>query len=105
MRSMHLEIVSGMLVLASLAGGFTLARGQKTGTQKAGTPETGYAVKKPVFGGACPTCPWGAMANVVKEVLKPYGWDVQVCYYCAGGPREARLVAGGKRATPPEKPS
>lgn len=66
--------------------------------------ETGYAVKKPIIGGACPTCPWGGMSEVVREVMQPYGWDIQVCYYCAGGPREARMVAGAMMATPPEKP-
>ena len=71
-----------------------LLRGLQFGAaQNASTPTTGYAVKKPVFGGACPICPWGAMAEVVKTAMKPYGWDVQICYYCAGGPREARLVS------------
>ena len=58
------------------------------------TPETGYAVRKPVIGGACPLCPWGVMSEVVKKAMAPYGWDIQICYVCAGGPREARLVAG-----------
>jgi uncharacterized protein len=65
----------------------------------------GVAAKRPVFGGACPACPWGAMGDVVKEAMKPYGWDVQVCYYCAGGPRAARLVAEASEATPPQKPT
>src|SRR5213595_3385591 len=65
---------------------------------------TGYAAKRPVFGGACPTCPWGAMADIVKAALKPHGWDVQVCYYCAGGPREARLVSAKAMAPPPQGP-
>ena len=56
-------------------------------------PETGYAVRKPVIGGACPVCPWGAMSEVVKKAMEPYGWDIQICYVCAGGPREARLVS------------
>ena len=64
------------------------------------TSETGYAVKKPVFGGACAGCPWGAMAELVKEMLQPSGWDVQICYVCAGGPREARMVAGAAMAGP-----
>ena len=68
----------------------------------AATAQTGYAVKKPIIGGACVTCPWGAMSEVVKEVMQPYGWDVQICYYCSGGPREARMVAGAMMATPPE---
>src|SRR5438046_7672807 len=66
---------------------------------------TGFAAKRPVFGGACPACPWGAMADIVKEALKPRGWDVQVCYYCAGGPRETRLVSAKAMATPPQNPT
>jgi uncharacterized protein len=62
----------------------------------------GIASKRPVFGGACPTCPWGAMADVVKDAMKPYGYDVQICYSCAGGPRAVRLVAAGSAATPPQ---
>ena len=62
----------------------------------------GVAAKRPVFGGACPACPWGAMGDVVKEAMKPYGYDVQICYYCAGGPRAARLLADGSDATPPQ---
>jgi len=63
--------------------------------------ETGYATKNPVFGGACPTCPWGVMADIVKAAMEPYGWDIQICYYCAGGPRAARIVSG---AMMPENP-
>jgi TRAP transporter TAXI family solute receptor len=61
------------------------------------TPETGYAVRKPVIGGACPLCPWGVMSEVVKKAMQPYGWDIQICYVCAGGPREARMVAGAMK--------
>src|SRR5206468_12861172 len=39
----------------------------------------------------------------VKAALKPNGWDVQVCYSCAGGPREARLVSAKAMARPPQK--
>ena len=87
-------MVRGVLVLACIAGGSLLATAQTPGAPTAATRETGYAVKKPVLGGACPLCPWGAMADIVKTVMKPYGWDIQVCYVCAGGPREARMVAG-----------
>jgi uncharacterized protein len=62
----------------------------------------GIAAKRPVFGAACPACPWGAMADVVKDAMKPYGYDVQVCYYCAGGPRSVRLVSAASEATPPQ---
>jgi TRAP transporter TAXI family solute receptor len=85
MRHMRLTL----LVLLALGAG-------------AGAQSNGIAAKRPVFGGACPACPWGAMGNVVKEAMKPYGYDVQVCYYCAGGPRAARLVAANSEATPPQ---
>src|SRR4030095_3599003 len=72
------------------------------GWARLGAQSNGVAAKRPVFGGACPACPWGAMGDVVKEALKPYGYDGQICYYCAGGPRAARLVADGSDATPPQ---
>ena len=98
MRSTRLGIVCVMLgLLASMAGGFPLASAQTTDK-----PELGYAAKKPVFGGACPMCPWGNMGDIVKEAMKPYGWDIQMCYVCAGGPRAARLVAG--KVVPPPNP-
>ena len=61
--------------------------------------KSGYAAKRPVFGGSCPTCPWGAMGDIVKAALKSSGWDVQMCYNCAGGPRAARMVADAASAT------
>ena len=42
---------------------------------------------EPVFGGACEICPWGAMAEVVKAAMQPYGYDVQICYNCNGADR------------------
>ena len=49
----------------------------------------GMAEKKPVFGGACRLCPLGAMAEVLQAAMKPYGYDVQICYNCnaADAPR------------------
>src|SRR5215469_15902664 len=59
-------------------------------------PTLGIAHHRPVFGGACKSCPWGAMADVVKAALAPYGYDVQVCYHCfmADAPR---IVGDGRR--------
>ena len=102
MRSLHMRTGIELLVLVGL---LWMGAGY-AGAQDAGMPKTtGYDLKKPVVGAACPTCPWGGMAIIVKEALKPYGWDVQICYYCAGGPREARLVSKAAMATPPENPS
>src|ERR1017187_1191769 len=61
--------------------------------------ETGIKIKKPVFGGACKVCPWGAVAEIVKQAMQPYGYDVQICYHCfrADAPR---IVAGAKHPPP-----
>ena len=58
--------------------------------------QTGIQEKKPVFGAACKLCPWGALGDAVQAEMKPYGYDVQVCYNCnaADAPRivsEARI--------------
>src|SRR6185295_12578908 len=46
--------------------------------------------KRPVFAGACKACPWGILAGVTAEALKPSGYDVQICWVCWGnfGPRQ-----------------
>ena len=68
----------------------------------AGTYTTGIAEKRPVFGGACKICPWGAMAEVVQAAMKPYGYDVQICYNCNGA--EAPRIVSEARLPPPYKP-
>lgn len=105
MRPARLIVVFGMLVLlVSLSGAFHLANSQ--------AKETGYAVKKPVYGGGGATAGWGAIGTVVREVMKPYGWDVQLCRTCAGAARAARNVAGavmpprpGPNSTDPPPPN
>lgn len=57
---------------------------------------TGYAAKKPVFGGACKVCPWGVEAEFIKTIMRSSGYDVQICYNCAGGPEAVRIVANAK---------
>jgi TRAP transporter TAXI family solute receptor len=89
-----------MLFLVVPAGGVTLASAQSS--ERAQEPALGYAARKPVFGGACPLCPWGSMADVVKEAMKDSGWEIQVCYVCAGGARSVRMVA--RKEVPPIDP-
>jgi TRAP transporter TAXI family solute receptor len=48
------------------------------------TPEYGIAVKRPVLQAACRYCPWGALGDIVKRVMAPYGYDVAICYSCSG---------------------
>src|SRR5262245_66608096 len=59
--------------------------------------------KRPVFGAACKVCPWGAVAEIVKAALQPYGYDVQICSTCAQADAP-RIVAAGRMA-PPENPA
>ena len=70
--------------------------------QRIFTERTGIAEKRPVFGGACRVCPWGTMAEVVQAAMRPYGYDVQVCYNCnrADAPR----IVSEARTPPPYEP-
>ena len=79
------SLVPAVLAVASLAVG-----------------QTGIKEKKPVFGGACRLCPWGAMAEVVQAAMKPYGYDVQICYNCNAA--DAPRIVGDARTPPPYKP-
>jgi uncharacterized protein len=58
--------------------------------------QTGYAVKKPVFGGACRICPWGVEAEFIRTVMASSGYEIQICYNCAGGPEAVRIVANAR---------
>jgi len=68
----------------------------------ASVAQTGIKEKKPVFGGACRLCPWGAMAEVVQAAMKPYGYDVQICYNCNA--IDAPRIVGEARTPPPYRP-
>src|SRR5262245_13995784 len=86
-----------ILVLIAAAFLFALpAAAQTPAPQKA---ETGIALKKPVFGGACKVCPWGALGEIVRDAMKPYGYDVLICYHCARADAP-RIVAGAQMPPP-----
>jgi len=80
-----------------------------TAQNSAAKPSDGIAAKRPVLAGACHYCPWGAIAEVVAKAMKPYGYDVQVCYTCAGqiGPRQVadRLVPQPRAAVAAPRPA
>jgi uncharacterized protein len=99
MRSSRFIIVS-LLLLILFCTTVPRAAAQAKGRPEAGKYDTGYALKKPVFGGAGPINGWGAIGTIVKDVMKPYGWDIQICSSCAGAARAARLVAAA--AVPPK---
>jgi len=65
---------------------------------------TGIAGKRPIFGASCPTCPWGAMAEAVRDAMQPAGYDVQICYSCGGPARSVRLVGDRSDTVPPQNP-
>ena len=38
--------------------------------------------RRPIVAAACPTCVWGPLAEIVREALKPAGYEVRICYNC-----------------------
>jgi hypothetical protein len=71
------------------------------GAQTGAVSNTGIADKKPVFGGACRICPWGAMAQAVKGAMQFYGYDVQICNNCNAA--DAPRIVAGAKVPPPYK--
>ena len=61
----------------------------------------GWEVKAPIFGGACPNCPWGSLGLIVADEMKLFGYDVTLCMSCARADA-ARWVADDRVATPRE---
>jgi len=59
---------------------------------RVGDEQWGIAVKHPVMQAACKYCPWGALAEVVKKMMAPYGYDVAICYSCSAA-NATRTVA------------
>jgi hypothetical protein len=66
---------------------------------------TGIALKRPVFAGACKTCPWGVLALITQAAMKSYDYDVKICFVCWSefGPRE--MADRTKPVFPPIDPS
>jgi len=54
-----------------------------------------------LFGGACMHCPWGVIGIATSEALKPYGYDVQMCWLCQSH-RGPRFMADKTKPTPME---
>ena len=86
--------LAAVLLSAGVVGG--MAQAQDTGHHQ----ETGYEVNRPVFGGACLSCPWGALGEIVQAAMASTPYDVQMCYTCGGGPQEVRLVAAASLPPP-----
>jgi TRAP-type uncharacterized transport system substrate-binding protein len=69
-------LVVGFTVV--FVGGISSARAQ-TG---------GYESHSPILGASCRTCPWGALADIVKAQMDRTGWNIRICYTCAGSETE-----------------
>ena len=54
--------------------------------------EWGIAVKRPVLQAACKYCPWGSLAEIVKKMMAPYGYEVGICHSCSAA-NAVRTVA------------
>jgi hypothetical protein len=111
-RSYWVDVTSRGVAIAGLA----LALGFPTRALQGAQEPFGIAAKRPVIGGACAFCPWGALADIVKAAMKTEGYDVQVCYTCSGansvrivsnatvpGPRSRAQIAFGS-PVPPKAP-
>ena len=86
----------------STRNGAAISGSENEGSVSLDNRQTSIEMKKPVFGGACKICPWGAMAEVVKEAMKPYGYDVQICYNCNA--IDAPRIVSQARTPPPYRP-
>jgi TRAP-type uncharacterized transport system substrate-binding protein len=85
-------IFRGFVYLLILSLAFVLNPGFAQNADPASTPviSATIAARKPVFAGACKACPWGILARVTADALKPYGYDTTICWVCWSnfGPRE-----------------
>jgi TRAP transporter TAXI family solute receptor len=99
--SLRAALARHVFVLASLAVASVAGAQQPAGPRPAAAPPTaakpvpapavtrlgdqqwGIAVKRPVVQAACRYCPWGALAEVVKKMMAPYGYDLAICYSCS----------------------
>ena len=96
----HCFIILALTALIACTSCSQVAPAQKNVTT--GQASSSIEEKKPVFGGACKVCPWGAMAEIVKEAMEPYGYDVQICYNCNAA--DAPRIVSEARTPPPYRP-
>jgi TRAP transporter TAXI family solute receptor len=93
-------VLAAMLACLAIVGfGVHGAAAQARAAAAAAPAAVGFAVNKPVIAAACTHCPFGALAKILKVALQDTGYDLQICFQCAG-PTGATLVAD-KRLPPP----
>src|SRR5438094_2508744 len=92
MRTTYLMIVAAIMALVMSAVSVSNAKSDPGGYEQSAN-KTGSAPKVAVFGGSGPNAGWGSIGVIVREMMKLYDWDVQICTACAGAERASRLVA------------
>ena len=95
--------MSKFLSLIVLVIAFAIMPGLSAQSGAPASPQstTGIDIKKPVFGGACRLCPWGAMAQVVKDAMQFNGYNVQICHNCNAA--AAPVIVSEAKVPPPYK--
>ncbi len=71
-----------------------------SGTQwasAAAAPAYGIAAKHPVIGASCATCPWGAIAEILRVAMRPE-YELQICYNCSQ--TESTRIVSAARVPP-----
>jgi len=94
-----LQIRSGSLAVVPLLLALAVPA---TAQQPKGAVSSSIAARRPVFGGACKLCPWGALGEVVRQAMQPYGYEVRICHNCSGS--NAPLIVADRREPPPYRP-
>jgi uncharacterized protein len=73
-------LVLSMIILANI-----LIRYQTMCQEPTQKARTGFEVRRPVMSAAClHGCPWGEIGDFVRESLKPFDYEVQLCLNCGG---------------------
>jgi hypothetical protein len=85
------------MLLIIVSGATVLTRARDSTSEK--SEKYGISVNRPVLAAACKICPWGALADIVAQAMKPYGYDLQVCYNCSRL-QAPQLVASAGRPEP-----
>jgi uncharacterized protein len=97
-------LVRSFAFLAVVAALLALRPGRAQNQSAAGQPAVSatIAAKKPVFAGACKACPWGILAKVTADAMRPYGYETTICWVCWSnfGPRE--MADKTKPVMPPD---
>jgi len=82
----HFAHAAVLLLFLSIVAGLAQLPDPQAASPTSGT----IAAKKPVFAGACKSCPWGILAKVTADALSFYGYRTTICWVCwsSFGPRE-----------------